>query len=526
MKQLTKLALFACALTLSSCSSRQELDDSSKTDNEGASIVFNLSLSDPKISVTRADLPDWSRRLAIDLIENVRIVFYTENNDGKPSKVAYAFDKEVLGWNHKWSGRDLVESPKAGSSTFSITGVKNIAPDDYSVIFFTTPSDELKELTTVGKDYNEIKRPISIKLRRFDDCNYYTPRYSLSTNIETPLHLSKEQLLASVGKKPLQTGNIKLKAMDAIVQFRLVLSEETQDAAGLSVKGIVRFYPDVLNKTVVFFPEMDTNQSGNLTIPKDDNYSGMASWTDEDYKNAFVYNDEIVNASTFGRILSDGYKDKTVRSIVIPENTTSPSELNTKNVTRVIVYAQVLPTELTGLPEFTSKESDKTWFRHEGKNYLWSKFVSDYNQAVAKYSREGKVNNKLTAVENGILRTGLEINKQAFKKEQAKIGDPLAGTTFTSGLHGEDLDIYRDGFSYYALPIRHYSDDEAKSLDAIGRYAVVRNTRYIMDIKAFSKVGCPTYEDLPSDINFTAADIPGFNLSIDDRDVVTTEVYF
>lgn len=525
MKQLIRLALLSCALCLISCSSRQELDDATPTASGTASIAFDFTLSEPKISTARA-LDESQLTVTLNPIKNVRIVFYSEKN-GKPSVVAYAFDKEDLRWGKQWTGRDLVQSSGNSANTFSITGVHDIAPDDYSVIFFTSPSDQLKELTSVGKDYGELGRPIEINLHTYDDNpDFVATRHSLTSNIEKPLRLTKEQLMTAVGSEPLKVGNILLKALDAMVNIRLSMTDEVQSKAGLWAHGLTRCYPDVLNRTVLLFPEWEKDDAQNLTIPKDDNYSGMTDWAEEKYKEAFAYNPRLVKRSFFACNLGDKSRSRNMSTIIMPENTTTPSELNTKNVSRIIFQAQVVPLELSKLPEFNAENADRTWFAHAGKSYLWSKFKSDYDVALKSFTKKGKDLSKVSATDARILKAGLAINKQLFKKDDAQIGDPLSKTDIPSGLQGDELSVYKDGNSYYALPIRHYSDDKVKSLDAIGRYGVVRNTRYLIEVKAYSKVGAPTYQDLPQDINFTAAEIPGFSLSIGDKDIVSSEVTF
>lgn len=528
MKQLMTLALLASVLILASCSSRQELGDVTPTTAEGtASITFDFTLSEPAISVTRAQKTSWYDLKAIHLIDNIRIVFYTED-EGKPSRVAYAFDKEVNNWEGKWTGKDLAKEAEKTASSFSITGVHDIKPDNYIVYFFTTPSDQLKQLTEVGKDFSELKRPISVRLMEQENQGFLAPRYSLSSNIDSPLRLTKEQLTASIGAEALRVGDIPLKALDAIFQCYLALSEERQERAGLWACGFYRLYPDVINKSVILFPEWDKDQANNLTIPRDDNYEGMSEWSAERYNDAFVYNTGVIKQSNYGANFDNRYERALkVSTIVIPENTTSPEELSSRNVTRVIFCVQVIPSELTELPEFASLgHLERTWFSYKGVNYLWSKFQTDYALALTSFSSKEKDLSKVSSSEASILRAGLAINKQVFKQDHAQLGDPLAGTTFTSGLKSQDLCLYKDGFSYYALPIRHYSDDAAKSLDAIGRYAVVRNTRYLVEVKGFNKVGEPTYQDLPSDINFNAAEIKDFTLTFEDKDIISSEVTF
>lgn len=64
------------------------------------------------------------------------------------------------------------------------------------------------------------------------------------------------------------------------------------------------------------------------------------------------------------------------------------------------------------------------------------------------------------------------------------------------------LKFYKDGYSYYLVPIRHFDDRQQPKIGAYGRYGVVRNHLYKITINSVSAPGyleVPKPEDVPVD---------------------------
>lgn len=516
MKRLKSTLLASLALLTVGCSSpRQELDDLEPTTSGTASISFDLN-------VAAHQRPDARLRADDNFIEDkgqlwtmngLRVVLYKQDESGNPTEVAYAFDKDIRVFQDAREGADLL-NPGSNGGLLSITGISGIAPADYTIIFFSTPSQAIISATTPGKDYSELKRPLDIDFTNEtihgSDLMYSTKLYSSATNIDNPTKVSREDLLKAIGSSPLKLGSITLKATDAAILVKYENIRKEPGESEVTAEDLVQLYPDVLNKTLLLFPQMAEDKELSLSIPMDNNYSGLKSWSEDQFRESFSYSHIKVSHPYFYRANSSN--KEITKPIVVPENSTAPGDLCPQAVTRLIMKVQVTPT--SSEPSYTTS-SQMTWFSHKGKNYDWIKFKNEYEKAVAAYKAK---NSKPTKEQTKLLEIGLAINTALKSGTTApQLGDPLANKPEDEGYDSEDLKIYAQGIAFYGIPIRHFGDDVAPSLETIGRYAVVRNTLYLITIQSITHLGAPTYESLVEGVSYTDSSIASFTIEQDDR---------
>ena len=81
----------------------------------------------------------------------------------------------------------------------------------------------------------------------------------------------------------------------------------------------------------------------SLSIPMDNNYSGLKSWSEDQFRENFSYSHIKVSHPYFYRANSSN--KEITKPIVVPENTTAPGDLCTQTVTRPVSYTHLtLPT--------------------------------------------------------------------------------------------------------------------------------------------------------------------------------------
>lgn len=124
----------------------------------------------------------------------------------------------------------------------------------------------------------------------------------------------------------------------------------------------------------------------------------------------------------------------------------------------------------------------------------------------------GILNNKtdITVALTGIDEMGIS------EEEQTAIKNAI-----NTALYSEDegvvtntinIDYYKDGVCYYDAFIRHFSDDEAplkstdgntdakqEDADLLGRYGVVRNNWYVLNVNSVKGIGDSTVPELPAE---------------------------
>lgn len=517
MKGLKSIIFASLAVMALACNSRQEINDlDPATSGEGA-ITFDLNLSSynhPR-AILRADEEILKDKAKINTINGLRVVLYKDNDQGEPGEVAYAFDKDIYAFRGVRKGADLL-NPDDTAGVFSVTGIDGIEPANYTLYFFATPSKALIQATQPGNDFGEIKRPLMIdftdKFIKGEDMGYHKALYSSASNIDSPIKVSERDLFKSVASNPIKLGGIKLRALDGIAIVRFDIDQTKQSPSGVTIGGRHYFYSDVLNKSVILFPEFDKDEEKNLSIPKDDNYDGMGDWSEQKLAEAFQYNPINSDSKSNNWI---NKQEKITEPIILPENTTAPDLLSNRVVTRLVAKLNIIP---KSQEEGFAIGDNASWFSYKGKNYSWATFKE-------KYAAAAKVKASLTTKEEkALLEIGLAINKALNKGSVApKYGDKLSDIP-VEGYNSKDLKIYTWGFSYFSIPIRHYSDEVAKSLKSIGRYGVVRNTLYLISITSVTRIGAPTYDSLPKETNYTAAVTSDLSIDFEDRNLIKNEV--
>ena len=520
MKGLKSIIFSSLAVMALACNPRQEINDLDPATSGKGAITFDLSLASynhPR-AILRADEEILRDKAMLNTINGLRVVLYKDNDQGEPGEVAYAFNKDVNAFRGERKGADLL-NPDDTAGIFSITGIDGIEPANYTLYFFATPTRALIQATQPGKDFAEIKRPLMIdftdKFVTGEDMGFHTVLYSSASNIDSPVKVSEGDLFKSVASNPIKLGGIKLKALDGIAIVKLDIDQAKQASSGVIIgKEKHYFYPDVLNKSVILFPELDKDEEKNLSIPKDDNYDGMEGWSETQLAEAFQYN-HIMDDCKTNILIND--QESFTDPIILPENTTAPDLLSNRVVTRIVARLNVMP---TSQEEGFAIEDKSSWFSYKGKNYSWKKFEKKYT-AAATAKKNGSTTTK---EEKTLLEIGLAINKALNKGSiEPKYGDELPDVP-ANGYNSKDLKIYKLGFSYFSIPIRHYSDEIAQSLKTIGRYGIVRNTLYLISITSITRIGAPTYESLPKETNYAAAVTSDLSIDFEDRNLIKNEV--
>ena len=519
MKGLKSIMCASLAVMALACNSRQEINDLDPATSGKGAISFDLNLSSynhPR-AILRTDEEILKDKAMLNTINGLRVVLYKDNDQGEPGEVAYAFDKDVNVFRGVRKGADLL-NPDDTAGVLSVTGIDGIEPANYTLYFFATPSKALIQATQPGKDFAEIKRPLMIdftdKFIEGQDMGYHRVLYSSASNIDSPIKVSERDLFKSVASNPIKLGGITLRALDGIAIVKLDIDQSKQASSGVIIGEPHYFFPDVLNKSVILFPTLDKDVEKNLSIPKDDNYDSMKGWSETQLAEAFQYNSISASALTSTWLKT---KDDITDPIILPENTTAPSLLSNRVVTRLVARLNVMP---TSQEEGFVIEDNTSWLSYKGKNYSWAKFEEKYAAAATKNNN----GTTITKEEKALLEIGLTINKALNKESIApKYGDKLH-TIPIEGFDSKDLKIYTRGYSYFGIPIRHYSDKVAKSLKSIGRYGVVRNTLYLITITSITHIGAPTYDSLPKETNYAAAVTSDLSIDFEDRNLIKNEV--
>lgn len=210
------------------------------------------------------------------------------------------------------------------------------------------------------------------------------------------------------------------------------------------------------------------------------------------------------------------------------ENTSSSNQPDADELTRIIVKAQ-LGTQDGGYADFFTVNDDRsTIYIKNGTGaasiqdrikafVLADQGVQDAIKAAAVGDFDGaKLNVKLTLGESGVLTDQNAVTVTVA--ETSGIGDPakaainsaISKALYSSGKYNIIINYYKDGVCYYDAYIRHFNDAEAPlevngnealftDANLLGRYGVLRNNWYVLNVKSIKGIGDSTVPVVPSE---------------------------
>lgn len=167
------------------------------------------------------------------------------------------------------------------------------------------------------------------------------------------------------------------------------------------------------------------------------------------------------------------------KGIFVPENTVNADNQKNSQLTHVVVKFKYIPKQL---PANTT-----TWAYYKG-------VYMDYATLETKFraAREANSTDESMDMPSGWKATVTELYNNSVKV------NPTAPPFDRYGLK-----FYQGGMSYYLIPIRHFTDAQQPKLNAYGRYGVVRNHLYKINITSVLAPGSPeipSIDDTPADL--------------------------
>lgn len=217
------------------------------------------------------------------------------------------------------------------------------------------------------------------------------------------------------------------------------------------------------------------------------------------------------------------------------ENTTSEVPATGTKLTRVIISATLAKGTNAEAADFFTIDGDpsKIYLKASGEgsleNEVKSRILNDEDvKAAAAAASVTLIAENLTFAYNdfdskssGILDnskdftvTLVETITDTDNKIQNAINAVLYTTNEGVNTNNFEIDYYKDGICYYQAFIRHFDDDEAPwntdtkpAQDAsddekkkyLGRYGVLRNSWYVLNVNSITQIGDSTYPEIPDE---------------------------
>lgn len=250
------------------------------------------------------------------------------------------------------------------------------------------------------------------------------------------------------------------------------------------------------------------NNSGTLAKRvywgKDPNYNNSTLLkTDEAGKNARAAEFNYVTANT------DVTADPT-KSLYCLENTFNLANMVQGQTTRVIFKASYTPkgfTEEDGKTFYKIGTSVALWKEKDLKNHIKAavtKVITDATEGNTTIDLAAEGNNITTAGNHEIKAANITVTGHEVTDAEVKAVNDKVGLTEKAG-----ISTYENGESYYIARIKHFGDAltpwnsgvyGTDNLAYLGRYGMLRNNWYELDVQNVSGPGYPDVPDVKPNI--------------------------
>lgn len=226
---------------------------------------------------------------------------------------------------------------------------------------------------------------------------------------------------------------------------------------------------------------------------------------DPNYSNSTLNTDETARAAEFNYVTTNTKvtADPT-KPLYCRENTFNLANMMQGQTTRVIFKASYTPSGFT-------EEDGKTFFKVGTSVALWkkkdleahikaavTKVITDATEGNTTIDLAAEGNNITTAGNHEIKAANITVTGHEVTDAEVKAVNDKVGLTEKAG-----ISTYANGESYYIARIKHFGDDltpwssgnyGTDNLKYLGRYGMLRNNWYELDVQ---NVSGPGYPDVP-----------------------------
>ena len=427
------------------------------------SFTFNLPQGGFRDGVADKNAKDtYVGTKAEQAINAVRVVLY----DPASGDAKYAFDYNITGdGNQAPTGDGIAPNGTAATTARFTTKAEGVTSQDYLMLAIINPTADVKTATDKGKTLLDAQTAITTDATKLSANGIMmsndrglvkvTPdkmKDAANAAEQAPVAVSVDRILAKVfvgGKAEVPTG-----AKFTGIKWQLNTTNKKT--------FIYRQFGQVVTEKDKFAVETAEDHSTRFDrYAQDPNFSGAFNGDDFDY---LVGTPKL--KGTFG------YDDANGQYCL--ENTMAAASQKVQQTTSFILSGTWTPKGFT---------EGETWYSYQGFTFTTAK-MKDYITEANDATKKDKADINGTPV-------GF---KTALKALLAEANCPVkADGTITESFVSHDIKGYKDGVCYYQSNlIRHFNDDQSSLNMGYGRYGVVRNNIYKINIKSISQPGEPT----------------------------------
>lgn len=461
------LALAAVLLFASCKNDKNQPNDQEKAD-AFISFTFNLPQGGTRAGVADKNAGDlYVGTEAEQAIKGVRVVLF--DPDSKEAK--YSFDYNITGDGKTApTGDGIAPNGTAATTARFTTKAEGVVNQEYQMLAIVNPTSAVKDATAQGKYLADALAAIETTV---DD---------LKAN---GILMSNEQGLVTVATNQMKATDAEAEKAPVAVNVDRILAKVFVGGTPTFENGEltnIKWQLNVTNKKTYIFRQFGKVVKGTEfpdEVAKDgstrfDRYAKDPNFLASEFNNTdFIYLEGTPELTgNFGFNDADGQ--------YCLENTMDAPMQKHNGTTSFILSGTWTPAEHDGIT-FTAGE---TWYSYQGFTFTKAKMVK-YKGIVEDAAQNDKLEiNGTPAGFKAALKAAL--NSTTNKLTVDASGDVAASGTFNG------IKAYKDGACYYQTNlIRHFNDTQSGKDMGYGRYGVVRNNIYKINISKISQPGEP-----------------------------------
>lgn len=524
--RLKNLFGMAAMLALAASCSENELGESGGTGaNENGPHYATFTIKLPTTNGTRADgKPTYEDGTPNEYaVNNATLLVFRGDAGGNEADAEFVESME-LGDMKPWTGVD--DDPNVITTEANITAKLNNFESSYTGNYYAvimlnnnmTGSNKKVKLPVNGNTFSDWQKANVINSMASEVNGFYMAN-AVKVNGTTT------STLVTIDKKKVTTNESAAQSAATIYVERGVAKVTMTAFSEMDVKGltgdkvtITAWDLDVTNKKSYPVHNVDNYDSygdywgdiweeprftsGHPTFNRahwgiDPNYSTISN--DQKYTDHFNYKPKTYDFSGAGEATDPKY---------CLENTFSLGHMYQNQTTRVIMKATYVPSGLTAGETFYMFDGKSGYFKEDDLTTQISTAITNAGYTAADFSlplTDVKKAGKHLLTANDITKTSgsVEVNDEFLGKVNAALG--LSDN--------KKISTYYEGVSYYIARIKHFGDAltpwnsgdptygtgaEAKK-KYLGRYGMVRNNWYELQVNSISNPGSPDVPEVNPD---------------------------
>ncbi|RXI22956.1 MAG: hypothetical protein C7K11_08505 [Candidatus Amulumruptor caecigallinarius] len=514
--KLTKYALLAaCTVTLASCSSDEPANNAASDNQETATSTgfaqFDIKL--PQASASRA-IDSYQEGTADEYaVTNGKIIVFKEA--GTEAEATFVCTAELLGMN--WTSATTGEITTTSSTVAELSNINLTDASTYAAVIVLN-YDNTFQFPSAGQTFGAwSKTPQNSGMILSKDGKSYLTMTNaakyVSTSAEPAVLVQIDKSKIAQSESAISGSAATIHVQRATAKVTVITSSEAYTPTGAAYTSdkvtIDAWALDITNKTTYPVQVTEGLTTDYAGIWSEDRFFGGTQFArvfwakDPNYSNNIL--DQETTEGNFNVINASAITSAPAKAYCL-ENTFDVNHMMQGQTTRVVLKGTYRP---NGIPE------NENFYKIGSSTQLWSQ--DNLQKQVLAKAQDVLQNDTDVTVDLGTVATAKgfhALSEIDIKKADVRVSDDVYAKIATelglSNASDKGIATYFEGQVYYIARIKHFGDADCPwnigdptyggdNEKYLGRYGMVRNNWYELNVLSVSNPGSPDVPDIKHD---------------------------